>query len=233
MLASKRASSSTSGIAAAVKHEVLAQKGAQACPRRPVAAVIVEKMLQPRRRQAARGVDAARPDQDQAVDPLRRVERHPQRAGAAERIAERVGLGHAKRVEQTEHRAGEIAERILAVDALGRAPVTGHVGYDHVESVRPAHRRLRSKFGDSAAPGPPPCSISTAAPAPNSLRWICRVADLHGANGRLWFRCIHGSMSPCWEAGQCAQGIGVMTVWCYLNTIVQYRELHCASSTLP
>ena len=42
----------------------------------------------------------------------------------------------AKRVEEPQHRFGEIAERVLAVDALGRAAEAGHVGHDQAKALR-------------------------------------------------------------------------------------------------
>ena len=89
-------------------------------------------MEQALRRQTAGRVDAARPQQDHAVDARRRLERRGRRS-ATERIAEDMCLLDAEFVEQAEHRAGEIAERIGAVDGLGRAAVAWHVRDDQPE----------------------------------------------------------------------------------------------------
>ena len=44
-------------------------------------------------------------------------------------------LRDAERVHEAQHRAGEIAERVLAVEALGRAAVARHVRNDEPEAL--------------------------------------------------------------------------------------------------
>jgi hypothetical protein len=67
------------------------------------------------------------------IDAAGGLQRHAHRAGAAERIAERVRPLEAERVQEAQHRLGEVAERVLAVEPLRRAAEARQVGHDQAE----------------------------------------------------------------------------------------------------
>ena len=100
---------------------------------------------------------------------MRGVQGEPQRAGSAVGVADQVRPVDAEHVEHSPDVIGEVAERIAAVDALGRAAVTRHVGHDDPEvlgqgfdvarvirhprcagpaAVQQHHRRTGAGFGD-------------------------------------------------------------------------------------
>ena len=100
---------------------------------RPVAAVVRQQAFQAGSGESARRADAAGPHQHQLADPVRGVQREPQRRGSAVGVADQVRAVDAEFVEQPADRVGEVAERIVAVDAFGGAAVARHVGHDDPE----------------------------------------------------------------------------------------------------
>src|SRR5581483_4221740 len=116
--------------------------------------IIAEQKLQPLRWRGLGCVDAARPQQHQAVDPLRSLQCHPQRARTAQRIAERMHLVDAEGIEKSEHGSGEIAERIGPIDAFCRSPIAWQVRNDQPEMAG-ERRNVAAEIGRARRPGSP------------------------------------------------------------------------------
>src|SRR3974377_281554 len=114
-----------------LEYEVLPEKRRKLCPGGSFAEVIAKEVLQTFGRRLARRVNSAWTEQHEAVDALRPLERHSQRASSPERIAQQVGSFDLESVQDAEHGAGKIAERIGAIDPLCRSAVARQVGNDY------------------------------------------------------------------------------------------------------
>ena len=86
-----------------VEHQILAQELRAFLARGAFARIIVEQMEEALGRRPPARVDPAGPEQHEAIDPVRRLDRQAQRRRAAERIAEEMRLADAQRVEEAEH----------------------------------------------------------------------------------------------------------------------------------
>ena len=121
------------GHRGAVVDKVCADEGFELLAAGSVAAVVGQQAFQAGGRDAPRRPDAAGAHQHQLADAVRSVQRQPQRRGTAVGVADQVGGIDTEFVEQAADHVGQVAERVVLVDALHRAAVAGHVGHDDPE----------------------------------------------------------------------------------------------------